>query len=219
MKHLEKLNAIELRKLGYSIKDISQQLRVAKSSVSVWVRDISLTQEQIGKLKGNSYTSQAVEKRRKSRLKSELIKRQLVIDAAKNDISKNTMYELKLMGTMLYWAEGGKTQRMVRFSNGDPKMIKIMMRFFRKVCIVQEQKLRGHIHIHPHLDASKAEDYWSKVTKIPSSQFFKTYQKVNISSKNKKNSLPYGVLDVYVLDTQLFYKIVGWSQEIFRLNP
>ena len=176
MKHLEKLNAIELRKLGYSIKDISQQLRVAKSSVSVWVRDISLTQEQIGKLKGNSYTSQAVEKRRKSRLKSELIKRQLVIDAAKNDISKNTMYELKLMGTMLYWAEGGKTQRMVRFSNGDPKMIKIMMRFFRKVCIVQEQKLRGHIHIHPHLDASKAEDYWSKVTKIPSSQFFKTYQ-------------------------------------------
>lgn len=110
---------------------------------------------------------------------------------------------------MLYWAEGGKTQRPVRFSNGDPEMIKIIMHFFRTACEVPESKFRGYIHIHPHLDHIKAETYWSEVSGIPFGQFFKTYRNKNKSSQNKRNSLPYGVLDVYVLDTQLFYKIQG----------
>jgi len=119
------------------------------------------------------------------------------------------------MGTMLYWAEGGKTQRMVRFSNGDPEMIKIMMAFFRRVCNVPEEKFRGYIHIHPHLEHTSAETYWSSITGIPLSQFFKTYRKPNKSSQNKKDSLPNGVLDIYVLDTSLFLKITGWARGVF----
>jgi len=119
------------------------------------------------------------------------------------------------MGVMLYWAEGGKTQRLVRFSNGDPEMIKIMMTFFRQVCNVPEHKFRGYIHIHPHLDHKNAEKYWSTITEIPLKQFFKTYRRPNKSSQNKKDSLPYGVLDVYVLDASLFLKITGWAKGIF----
>lgn len=116
---------------------------------------------------------------------------------------------------MLYWAEGGKTQRMVRFSNGDPEMIKIMMAYFRNICDVDESKFRGYIHIHPHLDFRNAEKYWSNVTDIPLGQFFKTYRKQNRSSLNKRNTLPNGVLDIYVLDTELFLKITGWARGIF----
>ena len=120
------------------------------------------------------------------------------------------------MGVMLYWAEGGKTQRgLVRFSNGDPEMIKIMMAFFRRVCQVPEEKFRGYIHIHPHLDHKKAEKYWAVVTNIAQSKFFKTYRKINISSKNKRDSLPFGVFDIYICDTELFLKISGWAKGIF----
>jgi len=94
-------------------------------------------------------------------------------------------------------------------------MIKIMMAFFRRICDVPEEKFRGYLHIHPHLDYKLAEEYWSSVSGIPTQQFFKTYRKPNKSTQNKKDSLPYGTFDVYVMSTELFYKITGWSQGIF----
>lgn len=215
MKELKKIESINLRKQGYSINSIASKLSVAKSSVSLWVRNVELTPSQISKLKASGYTNIAIEKRRNSRLLGEFNKRNEIIENAKQSITKISKKELWLIGTMLYWAEGGKTQRMVRFSNGDPEMIKIMMQFFRQVCKVPESKFRGYIHIHPHLDHLSAENHWSEITAIPISQFFKTYRKTNISSKGKKDTLPYGVLDVYVLDTNLFLKITGWAQGVF----
>jgi transposase len=44
MKALEKNKAISLRRQGHSIKDISKELGVAKSSVSLWVRNVELTE-------------------------------------------------------------------------------------------------------------------------------------------------------------------------------
>lgn len=215
MKHLLRTEAIELRQKGLSLNEISTQLGVAKSSVSIWVRNVVLTDDQKIVLREKGFYREAVELRRTNRLVNELAKRQIVIDKATSEIRKISDTQLHLMGAMLYWAEGGKTQRMVRFANGDPEMIKIMMHYFRKICNVPEPKFRGYIHIHPHLDNLAAERYWSDVTGIPPEQFFKTYNKKNKSSQGKKDTLPYGTLDIYVLDTQLFLKIVGWVKGIF----
>lgn len=215
MKYLKKVAAIELRKKGYSIKSIANELSVAKSSVSVWVRNIPLSFDQLNQLKSNSFSSQAIEKRRTSRLANELSKRKRIALNAENQIKEITLNDLWLMGTMLYWAEGGKTQRMVRFSNGDPNMHLLMMKFFRIICKVPEEKMRGYIHIHDHLDFGAAENYWSDITNIPLTQFFKTFRKVSSPTPNMKNTLPYGVLDVYILDSNLFLTITGWVKGIF----
>lgn len=215
MKLDERNMAVSLREKGYAINQIANEINVAKSSVSLWVRDVKLTQLQIDKLKTLPFTSQAIEKRRKSRLDNEQAKRYYHISNAEKEITNISAHDLWLMGTMLYWAEGGKTQRMVRFSNGDPEMIIIMMKYFELICKVPKSKMRGHIHIHEGLNSAAARAYWSAVSTIPIKQFFKTYQKPVISSLNKKHSLPHGVLDVYVLDTALFYKITGWAKGIF----
>lgn len=212
----EKEDSIKLRRKGFSIKEIANKIGVAKSSVSLWVRNIELNSEQIEILSKKVSGIKVVEKRRQTRLKNEKSKRQIILDKAEKQIEKISQKELWLMGVMLYWAEGGKTQRgLVRFSNGDPEMIKIMMVFFRKICKVPEEKFRGYIHIHPHLDHKKAEKYWSNITGISLKKFFKTYRKTNISSKNKKNTLPFGVFDIYICDTKLFLKISGWAKGIF----
>lgn len=215
MKAIEKGAAIKLRREGLSLKEIGERLGVAKSSVSLWVRDIELTQNQKDHLQEKGFYREAVEHRRASRLANEERRRQDTILTAKKDISAITDKQLHLMGVMLYWAEGGKTKRLVRFSNGDPEMIKIMMVFFRKSCGVPERKFRGYIHIHPTLDHLVAEEYWSLISGIPLTQFFKTYRKPNNSSRGKKNTLPYGTFDIYVLDAQLFLKITGWARGIF----
>jgi len=126
--------------------------------------------------------------------------------------------ELWLIGTALYWAEGGKTKRMVRFSNGDPEMIQLMMRYFREVCEIPEEKFRGYIHIHDSLDHIAAEQYWSKISNIPITNFYKTYRKPNPSSKGLRQTLPYGVFDIYVADVTLFLKIQGWTKGLRKQN-
>jgi len=49
-KPIKKSQALELRKKGKSIKEIARQLEVAKSSVSLWCRDIELAPKQIERL-------------------------------------------------------------------------------------------------------------------------------------------------------------------------
>lgn len=214
MKALEKKQALELRLNGKSIKEIAKLLGVAKSSVSLWVRNVELTEYQKKYLKEKGLLKEKIERSRNTRLLNEKIKRDLIINPAIESVPEIDDEKLWLIGVMLYWGEGSKTRRAVRFANSDPDLIKMMMLFFRYICEVPESKFRGYIHIHEHLNYRAAELYWSKITDIPLSQFLKTYRKPNKSSQNKKDTLPYGTLDVYVYDAQLFYKIVGWSRGI-----
>lgn len=218
MKAIEKKQAIILRKQGKSIKEISRELKVAKSSVSLWVRNIELTSSQIKYLKDKGLFREKIERTRKTRLTNEKIKRDRLINEAKNNVPRITHKQLWLIGIMLYWGEGSKTRRNVQFSNSDPDLIKMIMLFFRDVCKVPESKFRAHLHIHEHLDFKEAELYWSKISDIDLSQFYVTYRKQSKASKGKKDSLPYGTLDIYVMDTFLFYKIAGWARGIsYRL--
>ena len=217
MKSKEKQLARKLREEGLSINEITNSLNTSKSSVSLWVRDIELTKSQREKLSKKGFRIDVIEKRRKVRLENEKAKRQIIIDKASKEIKKISKKNLFLIGIALYWAEGGKTERgLVRLSNGDPEVIKIAMNFFRNVCDVPEEKFRGYIHIHPHLDVRRAERYWSDVSRIPLKQFFKTYCKPNKSSQNKKDSLPFGTFDIYICNTELFLKIQGWTKAIIK---
>ena len=217
MKLKEKNLALNLRKQGWSMNEIKDKLRVSKSSISLWVRNIKLTDDQKRALSQKGLTKESIERRRATRLSRENARRQIIVDAAREEIDTLSELELKLIGVALYWAEGGKTNRgSVQLSNGDPRIIRLMMKFFKKICKVPKEKFRAHIHIHPHLNIKKAENYWSSISGIPLNQFYKTYSKPNKASQNKKDSLPFGTFDIYVHSTELFLKIKGWIEGIYK---
>ncbi len=215
MKRAEKDKAILLRKKGESVRDIATKVGVSKASASLWVRDVILTPEQRVKLNRNGYSIDAIEKRRIKRIANTKAKYAAVMKEAGSEIAALSLHELWLIGIALYWGEGGKTHRgMARIANSDPAVIKIMMRFFREICRVPEEKFSGHVHTFSHLNAKKSEAYWSGVSKIPVKQFYKTYVKQSIATKNKRDTLPYGTFQIYVCDTRLFYRIIGWIEKI-----
>jgi hypothetical protein len=219
MKTREKIEAIKFRVDGQSINEISHRLGVSKASVSIWVRNVKLTKYQKVSLEHKKIAPSVIEKRRQTRLTNESYRRQKIVDIAKSKIKSVSNRDLLIIGTVLYWAEGSKTRRgIVEFTNGDPMVIKSMMEFFRKICKVPEKKFRGYIHLHPHLSSKIAEKYWSKVSGIPLQQFYKTYKNQNRSSKNKRDSLPYGTFGIYVCDTKLFLNIKGWIEKIGALT-
>ena len=79
-----------------------------------------------------------------------------------------------------------------------------MMRFFREICKVPEEKFRGSIHTFAHADIEKTEKYWSKISRIPKNQFHKTYIKPGSASLQKRYTLLYGTFSINVCDTNLF---------------
>ncbi|MAJ97430.1 hypothetical protein CL644_00950 [bacterium] len=217
MKKTEQDKARKLRLEGHSINEIVKALHVSKSSVSIWVRDIVLTSEQKQKLTKKGHSFEIIEKRRKTRLLNASTERKKDIDRAIRDITHISDENLKYLGIGLYWGEGAKTNRSrVEFYNSDPRLIKIMMIFFKRICKVPKEKFREHTFLHPHLDAKAAENYWSNISKIPLSQFQKTTQVHNAVSKNKKDSLPYGTFTIGVYDTKLFLRIMGWIEGVHQ---
>jgi len=214
----EKVSARHLRKKGLSLKEIAQKLRVAKSSVSVWVKDVKLTKSQERFLSHKAHLREVIKKRVETRIKNERERRRKIIDGHKQDL-KNIRISpsgLVVIGSVLYWAEGGKSDRnrMFKFSNGDPQMIKVIMSFLRKSCRIPEERLRGHIHLHPHLNTEEAEKYWSSVSKIPTSQFYKTSQSHNKRSSNTRDNLPYGTFNVEICSTDLYLKMLAWIEVV-----
>jgi DNA-binding transcriptional MerR regulator len=54
--------------------------------------------------------------------------------------------ELLIASIMLYWAEGSKKNNpYVAFSNSDPKIIKLFLRFLREICGICEKKIKNSI--------------------------------------------------------------------------
>lgn len=215
MKAVERKQARELRQKGLSLKEIQKILNVAKSSLSKWVRDIELTKAQWDILKLRGVNQENIERRRRTRLENEGSKRKLKIQSAIDQISPVSKRDLFLIGVALYWGEGTKkTPGVVGFDNSDPATIEVMMQFFRQFCCVPDSKFRGYLHIHPHLDHKKAEIYWSRVSGIPLSQFYKTYRIPPKSSKNKKDTLPFGTFRISICNTELLLKLKGWINGI-----
>lgn len=194
--------------------EIAKELQVAKSSVSYWVRDIVLTKSQRTRLNKNGHSVEAIEKRRQARLANTKRQREKIQCAAAEEVRVLKHNPIWCLGIALYWGEGGKTQQSVRLANSDPAVISLIMRFFREICELPEEKFHGHVHTFSHQNAKKAEKYWSKVSGIPAKRFYKTYIKPSSASKHKRDTLPYGTFQVYAHDTNCFHRIIGWIEEV-----
>lgn len=215
-KEKEKMLARHLRKRGLSLKDIAVKLNVAKSSVSIWVRDVKLTKKQVAFLKHKAHLQEIIKKRVETRLRNENERRRKIFLAHKQKLSKFKLNKdtLIAIGSMLYWAEGGKapSNKVFGFSNSDPLMIKVMLSFVRNICKVPENKLRGHICLHSHLNPRQAEKFWSEISQIPISQFHKTSQQSNKRSTNTRDTLPYGTFSLGIYSTDLYLQMLAWIE-------
>jgi hypothetical protein len=91
-------------------------------------------------------------------------------------------------------------------------MIELMMLFFRKVCRVPEDRFRGKVCIHPHLDTRRAERYWAKISGISLRQFNKPLMAVSRASLQKRDTLPMGTFSILIGDVYTRSKIKGWIE-------
>ncbi|EKD43251.1 MAG: hypothetical protein ACD_72C00390G0002 [uncultured bacterium] len=222
MKLEQRKIAETLRKNGASYGEILELIKVSKSTLSLWLRNITLTNEQKNKLYKIPRQINAYNLAKKNQDKKILITK-IILDESILEVEKLIDNKLFLAGLMLYWAEGDKAEMIeaVKFTNSDPIMIKLMMRWFREICEVPEEKIRIALNIHELHNQKEIENYWSKITEIPLSQFNKTFVKPSALTF-KRNLLYNGTCSIRVSNKNLFRKIKGWKigfQKKFNLLP
>jgi len=185
-----KEKAFKLRVKGYSIKEIADKLDIAKSTVSLWVRDIKLNkkaQERLKKRRLLSYYKIALRwetKRKKEQEELNLIARNIVKEI-KNDINQKRVY-----CSLLYWCEGAKGYNdSIRFVNSDPLLIKTFLKLFRDSFPIKESKFRVLMYLHSYHNEKLQKEFWSNLTQISKNQFNKTFLKPN-TKKRIRNDYP-----------------------------
>ncbi len=141
-----------------------------------------------------------------------------IVQEAKNEAHSLLENPLFSAGLMLYWAEGDKSEKTetVKFSNSDPRMIILIMRWFRQVCAVPEAKFRITVHKHKLLCGENIEQFWAKTTGVPLTQFYKTQVKPT-SLRHRKNPLYLGTCAIRVENRSLFRKIKGWKEGFLEI--
>jgi len=125
--------------------------------------------------------------------------------------------QLKLIGVMLYWCEGYKTDKSstVDFVNSDPSMVKIFMEFLRAVCGINENRLRAYLYYYSNQDVRELIKFWSAVTRIPPSQFTRPYMRERLHAA-PEHKMPHGLVHVRYGDKKLLLQIMEWIEEYKR---
>jgi hypothetical protein len=212
MKITEKQKARELRQQGKSIGNIAKILKISKSSISIWVRDVQLTTEQKEKLKSNNpIFNKFIRFDNKTTFRNKRIEYQkLGMEQAKKT---NPLHEA---GCMLYWAEGAKQRTNLRFSNSDPNMLIFFLKFLYECYNVSKENIQIYINCYTTngLTIEEIEKYWSDTLNIPIERFGKPTTDImsKYSGRKTKNKLLYGTVSIQLGDVSVLQNIYGAIQ-------
>lgn len=206
--------ALKLRKLGFSYGEIKKKLGIAKSTASMWFRSLKLGAKALKRLKVREFRGKikALETvKRKIALRNDHIEAKVILSLKNIKLTKDS---IKLLCSILYWAEGEKSGSAVSFTNSDPAMIKLYLALFRKSFEIDHKKLKAVLHLHPYHNVKKQLIFWSKITGIPIKQIF-VYNKHN-SGKNIRKDYP-GCIAIRYFDVKI-YKEIEFYYKSFAKN-
>lgn len=214
-KSKERIEARKLRREGQSIRTISKKVNVSKGTVSLWCEDIMLTIEQKNKLIEDEKKGKAVGRAKAwESIRNERLNRLAkYVEKGRNFVGQLSERDIFIAGIALYWAEGNKKNRRLVFSNSDPIMIKLQIKWLIECLGVSRNDIYCKVGINQiHRDrVARVEQYWSEITGIPLNEFRKVSLKKVDSVKVYENTEEhFGTLNLIVKkSTNLNYLILG----------
>ncbi len=170
----EQERARELRARNMTLQDIATDLGVAKSSVSLWVRDVPFTPSK----------RRTGPQRRPHPFHEAKLAQIAALDA--EGIQRlGTLGEAAFLaaGAALYAGEGAKRDGAVNFANTDERIVGFFCAWLRTFFDIDEARLRVRVYLHEGLDLEGAEEHWSAVTGVPRCQFRRPYRAAADSSR------------------------------------
>jgi hypothetical protein len=210
-------HARELRVQGLDLEEIAAAIGVAKSSVSLWVRDLP----RPARLSYEECRKRAAEGAHRYWAAERPVReaaRAATRETAAAQIGALTDREMVIAGAIAYWCEGGKSKPYRRddrviFTNSDPALIRFFLRFL-DVAGTPHARLRFRVSIHESADVEAAQHFWLDVTGATADQFATPALKRHNPVTVRKNvgATYHGCLRIEVSrSADLYQRIAGWA--------
>ncbi len=217
-----KIRARKLRVSGKSIKDIARITGASQSTISLWCRDIPLTNKQLERILCEKEYLIA-----RGRLKGANFQRMRRINAIKiatqeaGRLSRLTEKEFFVAGLALYLAEGTKTYGTVQFTNSNIKIIKFMIDWFHTFYNISNTEIKFSIHINIiHRNREKdVVSFWKKHLRVKTEDFTSIrYAKTKSAKKYENHNVHYGTIDFRIKkSTNLLYKLNALNDRLLSI--
>jgi hypothetical protein len=181
----------DLRRLGLSYGEIMDLIRVKKSTLATWCRDVELTNDQIAALRERTGQPMGVPRDTQWKRREEI---ESIRIAAVGRVADLLFDPLWIAGVVLYWAEGSKTKNQLRVANTDPAALRLFVAWVRRH-LDPSADFSLQLHLHEGNDEHAARLYWQRQTGLVDANFYKTFIKPK-GTGHRKNHLPHGVCSV-----------------------
>lgn len=187
--------AFSLRKQGFSYNMIAAQTGLSKSTLSDWLSEVRFVPNDEVKARIGRARTAAVLAQQQRKMQSLKLARA----RAERDIGRLSKRDLQMLGLGVYIGEGSKNSGITRVANSNPQIIKLCLRWFKKIFVLKKENFRVRIHLYPDNDLQNTLRFWSDELQIPLSQFQKTQIDRRVGKKMfKRGKLPYGTAHVTV---------------------
>lgn len=209
-----KKKVISLRKEGRTYSEINRILKtnIPKSTLSVWSAHANLSDSEKVRIEKAILTNS--QKGRLNALANNRVKRERYFLDIHERIKhlKNILHDknvAKIALSMLYLGEGSKTQKgSLLFCNSDPGIINLFLRLFRYLYIIDESKFRCTLQCRADQDIKGLEKFWSRITEIPASKFYKAQIDPRTIGKPSKKLDYKGVCRIDYFSADIYHEIM-----------
>jgi transcriptional regulator with XRE-family HTH domain len=204
--------AIQLRERGFTLQEIAKVCDVSKSTISKWLAgsDISAKVTERNKRRAGLANVSRLKLINKARNIEREKKYQEAVKEAEVSYKHYRNDPLFIAGLMLYIGEGdNKDRAKIRIANSRTSVHRIFIDFMIAYFGIERSKIRFWVLLYPDLSEPVCMKQWSKVLKLPYSQFYKNQV---IQGKSKKRALQFGVGNTIIVSTVLKYKLNRWIE-------
>lgn len=198
----DKEQAIKLRLQGLSYSQIKTKMGLNKSTLSGWLREYPLSNEQIKQLR--DFNPQRIEKCRNTKAQKVKGRHESVYSKVTSDIGVLSDREIFVSGFFLYWGEGSKSEKTTTgLSNTDPAMVRFFIKWI-KLLNVDNKKLHVTLQLYTDMDIEKEIDFWSHELKLPKELFKKPYIKEStLAGLTYKRGFGHGTCNIRIFNRDL----------------
>lgn len=209
-----KEKVISLRKRGLTFSEISNKLKikVAKSTLSNWCKNVELPAFYSKKVKEIVSTnirhiqglSVLANKKRHGEKLDKILEenKHLLLHLQDKNVAR-------IILSVLYLCEGGKHKNShLTFGNSDPSIIGLFLHLLRFCYNIDESRFRCTVQCRADQNTKKLDLFWSKQTKIPQKQFYKARidpRTIGVPTKKKEYK---GVCRINYFSADLFWQLL-----------
>ncbi len=180
-----KPEAIRLRKLGKSLPYVHQKLRIPKSTLSYWFKDIELTPKQQENLQNN--WKNALVKARLEAVKwhnqqknDRLLHAEKLANKTLSTIDTADKATLELALAVLYLAEGSKKNIETAMSSSDHNTLRFFLKGLEVIFDYEVETVRCELYLRADQNPDELKKYWAKELDLPMQNF----KQVNVDKRS-----------------------------------